>query len=244
MTNRIFASLALAAASFAVPPRLTAQGPNGTDINKAIPIYFGQTITDIGDGATNPIQVYSIALSKGQSVTLLASKLAGGNSGGTWTLSLLRPGVTTVKALQSADVLACRGHYCNDGSNTAQAQTFTYLVSASGLYYAFLQFDSNGMNYSFVTTAQGTPIAVPNPPTAGCLSGRVDYLTYSLQFIAAGLADEVSIGSQRACPSCTVKAPLYPEIVTRLENALRSKVNVEACYDSTGNIFQIKLVTL
>ena len=240
MTNRMLASLLLGVAFNA---QLAAQGPNGTDINKAIPIYFGQTITDIGDGSTNPIQVYSIALSKGQSVTLLASKLAGGNSGGTWTLSLLRPGVTTVKALQSSDVLACRGHYCNDGSNTAQAQTFTYLVSASGLYYAVLQFDSTGMNYSFVTTAQGTPIAVPNPPSAGCLTGRVDYLTYSLQLIATGLADEVSIGSQKACATCTVKAPLYPEIVTRLENALRSKLNVEACYDSTGSIFQIKLVT-
>ena len=37
-------------------------------------------------------------------------------------------------------------------------------------------------------------------------------------------------------------APLYPEIANRLENALRSKLNVEACYDSSGNIFQIKLV--
>jgi hypothetical protein len=88
----------------------------------------------------------------------------------------------------------------------------------------------------------GTPISIPNPPTTGCLTGRVDYITYSLQLIAAGLPDEVSIGGSKACASCTVKPPLYPEISTRLESALKSNVNVEACYDSGGNIFQLKLV--
>ena len=73
-----------------------------------------------------------------------------------------------------------------------------------------LQFRSSGITYSLVVTAQGTPITVPNPQTAGCLSGQVDYITYSLQLIAAGLPDEVSIGGQKACPSCTVKQPLYP----------------------------------
>ncbi len=218
---------------------LLAQGPDGSEINKAIPIYFGQTVTDIGDGSTRPFVVYAITLARGQSVTILASKLAG--TTGDWGLFLLRPGTISAKNA-AADVLVCMGINCSAGSNSATVQTLTYQVSVAGTYYVMPQFRSTGMNYSLVVSATGTPIAVPNPTSAGCLSGRVDSLTYSLQFIAVGLADEVTIGGSRACSSCTVKAPLYPEIVTRLENALRSKVNVEACYDSGGNIFQIKLV--
>ena len=49
-----------------------AQVPDGSDINQAIPIYFGQTINDIVDSQTKPIQVYSITLAKGQSFSALA----------------------------------------------------------------------------------------------------------------------------------------------------------------------------
>ena len=110
------------------------------------------------------------------------------------------------------------------------------------MYYAVIYFTRGSLSYQFSARASGTPIALPNPPTAGCLSGRVDYITYSLQRIASGLPDEVSIGGNRACASCTVKAPGYPEIADRLESAVRNNVNVEACYDSGGNIFQIKII--
>ena len=236
--KKLSIAVAVALASL---PALFAQQPDGSDINKAIPVYFGQTTNDIGDGSTRSVVVYSITLAKGQSITPLASKTPGGNAGGDWGLFLLRPSSVTVKALQSADILGCVGINCSNGNNNAQAQTFNYQVSVAGTYYIMLQFRSSGITYSLVVTAQGTPITVPNPQTAGCLSGQVDYITYSLQLIAAGLPDEVSIGGQKACPSCTVKQPLYPEIADRLERALGNKLNVDACYDSSGNIFQIKL---
>jgi hypothetical protein len=240
--KKMFLGASLLLAMTVVPSRMAAQGPDGSDINKAIPIYFGQLVSDIGDSGTKAVAVYSITLAKGQTVTLLSSKLTGAAGNSNWSLFLLRPSTVSIKNYSNADILDCRGINCSAGSNNAQAQSFTYLVSTAGTYYIMLQFGSSSIPYSLVVAAQGTPIAVPNPPTAGCLTGRVDYITYSLQLIAVGLPDEVSIGGQKACASCTVKAPLYPEIVNRLENALKAKVNAEACYDSAGNIFQIKLV--
>ena len=237
MTNRILASLLLTAA-FAVPSRVAAQGPDGSDINKAIPVYFGQVVTDIGDAGTVPHRVYSITLAKGQQITAAMTIPSGPNKA--IELTLLEP---TRISVAGVGYSGNKGGLATDYGDSRAAAGWTYQVAAPGTYYLLVTFGSTSVNYSLQVKAQGTPIAVPNPPSAGCLTGRVDYLTYSLQLIATGLADEVSIGSQRACPSCTVKAPLYPEIVNRLELALRSKTNVEACYDSTGSIFQIKLVT-
>ncbi len=137
----------------------------------------------------------------------------------------------------------CRGDLAGNLVRPGRAVTFDYQVAAGGDYFVIAcpAFGARGVQYSLQVNAIGTPIAVPNPPTAGCLVDRVDSITYSLQLIGAGLPDEVTIGGQKACSSCTVKAPLYPEISNRLENALRSRINVEACYDASGNIFQIKL---
>lgn len=226
----ISAALLVFALSGARP--LAAQ--NGSDINQAIPIYFGQITTDIIDEQLKEVQVYSIALAQGQRITALASTTIKDPS---WCLSLWSPNTRTIANW------ACNqsGHLAWAGYND-QALTFDYLVPASGKYYVVLRTARASNNFKLQVTAQGTPILSPNPATAGCLSGRVDYLTYSLQLIAAGLADEASIGGQKICANCTVKAPQYPEIVNRLENALRSRLNVEACYDSAGAIFQIKLV--
>ena len=103
-----------------LPIGVFAQGPDGSDINKAIPIYFGQTITDLGDVATKGVLVYSITLAKGQSITALASKLPATTASSTWNLFLLRPSTTSIKSYQGADVLACRGVVCSDGVNNAQ----------------------------------------------------------------------------------------------------------------------------
>lgn len=219
-----------------VPSRMEAQGPDGSDVNKAIPITFGQIVTDILDGKTRGVLVYSINLARGQSITALAKATSGQNL--SWSLFLAGPGY-----LRVGQYPLCSQFLAQGGCQTnSQSQSLTYQVATAGTYYIEMEAQSSGLAFQLQVNAQGTPIAVPNPPTAGCLTGRVDYITYSLQLIAVGLADEVSIGGQKACASCTVKAPLYPEIVNRLESALKAKVNAEACYDSAGNIFQIKLV--
>ena len=237
MTNRILASIMLAAA-LAVPSRLPAQGPDGLDFSSAIPIVFGQVTQDIGDSRLKPRQIYKINLARGQKFNASISTVDGAQV--KFDLYLVAPSVKSLASWGNADTSASDADYSN---NARTSRSITYQVPVAGAYYVAVFFNSTGINYKLQAIAEGTPVAVPNPTSAGCLTGRVDYLTYSLQLIAVGLADEVSIGSQRACPSCTVKAPLYPEIVNRLELALRSKTNVEACYDSTGSIFQIKLVT-
>jgi hypothetical protein len=235
-----FRLLLSTAALFAVfsPIHAIAQVPDGTDINKAIPIYFGQIVSDIGDVKSAPARVYSITLAKGQQISL-ALTIPSSQPSAAMAAGLIEPNrVSVAGCYWGCDPQALVGNYTNSGRNIS----LSYLVPTAGKYYILVYFASTGVNYNLQVTATGTPISVPNPASAGCLTGRVDYITYSLQLIAASLADEVSIGGQKACASCTVKAPLYPEIVTRLENALRSKVNVEACYDSSGSIFQIKLV--
>ena len=216
-------------------PSSFAQGPDGSDINKAIPIYFGQVVTDIGDAGTVPHRVYSITLAKGQQIK--ATMTIPNGPARHIELYLLEP---TRASVAGVGYSGNKGGLALDYGNTTVA-TWTYTVAAAATYFVLVTFGDTSVNYSLQVTAQGTPIVTPNPPQAGCLSGQVDYITYSLQLIAAGIPDEISIGGQKACPSCTVKAPLYPEISERIEKALRYKVNVDACYDSGGNIFQIKL---
>jgi len=217
---------------------LMAQAPDGTDINKAIPIIFGQTVSDIGDGKTAPGRIYSINVAKGQLITAILT-VPNGQPSASMEMGLLPPTVKTLNGcFWGCNKPSIQGDYVNPGRTV----TWNYQVAAAGTYYVEVGFASTGVNYNLQVTATGTPLAVPNPPTAGCLNGRVDYMTYSLQLIGVGLADEVSIGGLKACATCTVKQPQYTEVVSRLENAMRSKLNVEACYDSTGNIFQVKLI--
>lgn len=218
--------------SFALPATSFAQTPDGTDINKAIPIYFGQIVTDFVDVSVGPAAlVYSIVLAKGQKISVTGSISPARRYG----VCLLAPATITIKPEPAC--LASSGT-----SIPIVGTSFTYEVATAGTYYLRIgTLDPSG-KFELQIRAQGTPIVVPNPPTAGCLSGPINYITYSLQLIAAGLPDEVSIGGAKACASCTVKAPAYPEIANRLEYALKARVNVEACYDASGNIFQIKLV--
>lgn len=209
------------------------QGPDGSDVNKAIPIYFDQVIDDILDGSTGLGElVYKITLARGQQfdMSLTAPSPKG------YGLCLHAPGTITIK---NTNCLAYSG---TGGSGTFNALSLSYTVATAGTYYVSAYSADPSSKFQLRVTAKGTPLGVPNPTTAGCLNGRVDSILYSLQLIAAGLPDEVTIGGQRACASCTVKPPLYPEIASRLENALRSGVNVEACYDSAGSIFQLKLL--
>lgn len=217
--------------------RLSAQ--DGSDVNQAIPIYFGQEISDTVDEQLKPLQVYSITLAQGQTLSVTASV----PTARPWCVAIFAPTTRTLADLRRT---TCTGlaPLATSGAKSANNSSlaFDYQVPIAGKYYIAVAAGAPSLNYKLQVTAHGTPIGVPNPPSAGCLNGRVDSITWSLQLIAAGLADEAVIGGARICTSCTVKQPLYPEIVNRLENALRSKVNVEACYDAGGNIFQIKLV--
>ena len=221
------------AAALMVALSVGVSGQDGKDISSAIPIYFDQVVTDIGDAQASPVMVYKITAARGQKFTAAATTP---NGGGGWQIRLAGPSARNVNALTKADIVADPGYNSSGGIRA------DYLVPVAGVYYVILNFEGRGINYSLQVTAEGTPIAVPNPASAGCLTGRVDSMLYSLQRIAAGLPDEVTIGGQRACATCTVKSPLYPEISNRLEAALRSGINVEACYDSAGSIFQLKML--
>ena len=217
-----------------------AQGQDtaGNNINTAVPIYFGQNVTDIIDSATKPWMVYSLTLDRGQTISVTGSITVDPN----WNICLLSPSATTVSNMA--------GRNCaNDHPNTLKASgyrfrglSFEYQVAAAGKYYLMVQTFTPTTAFEMQVKAVGTPLLTALPASAGCLSGKVDSILYSLQLIAAGLPDEVTIGGQRACRGCTVKPPLYTEIANRLESALRSGVSVEACYDSAGSIFQLKLL--
>jgi hypothetical protein len=230
--SHVTATLFLTAA-LAIPAHLAAQTPNGSDINQAIPIYFGQIVNDIGDSNTIKSKVYAITLAKGQqvSVTLTAP-------GKALTLTLHPP---TSLTLVGCNYGCATGAVANSG-NVNSAAAFTYNVATAGKYYVKASFGDTGTNYSLQVNAVGTPIVTPLPASVGCLTGPVDYLTYSLQLISAGLPDTASIGGTQLCATCTVKPPAYPEIVAKMETSMGLGASVSACYDSTGNIFQIKLI--
>ncbi len=80
------------------------------------------------------------------------------------------------------------------------------------------------------------------PPITGCLTGPVDYLTYSVSLLSYNRPDEVSIGGTKLCDACTVKSPLYPEFTARMERSMGQRKNVQACYDAKGNVVEVKLL--
>jgi uncharacterized protein (TIGR03437 family) len=95
---------------------------------------------------------------------------------------------------------------------------------------------------SAIPVAAGTPASgQPNPGAAGCITGQVDYITWSLQWLYLDLPDELSIAGTKLCPSCAVKAPAYPEMMGTLETALSARKSAQACYDTNGSIFQVKV---
>lgn len=215
-----------------------SQAQDGSDINQAVPIYFGQTVNDTIDATTKQIQVYSITLARGQSFSATAKTNNGVRA--VWCLGLLASTFKTISGFSCGDgrYLATNGA----SGTTAAALTWNYQVAAAGVYYVVLHAVGTGINYSLQVTADGTPIGVPNPTSAGCVNGQIDSMTYSLQLIAAGLPDEVSIGGTRLCATCTVKPPAYPQLVNKMEAAMSLNVGVSACYDAAGNIFQLKLL--
>ena len=228
---------ALMMAFVVFPMRSFGQTPTGTDINQAIPIYFGQVINDIIDSNTRPVQVYSIALAKGQQFTATVKTASGGAVA--WNFLLYGPTATTIQGTCGSSLIAASGGCYN---YNASSLGFTYLVATAGTYYLDVSAGAVGISYQLQVNAVGTPIVTPNPAQAGCLTGQIDYITYSLQLIAAGLPDTVSIGGTQTCATCSVKPPAYPALVTKMERAMSLNVSVSACYDATGNIFQLKLI--
>jgi hypothetical protein len=226
----------------ALAPTAFAQTPDGTDIAHAIPLILGQTISDVGDVGVAPARVYSIGLAKGQQFT--AALTATGGSNLNWNLDLLAPTAKSVYSLGGSDVLFnyARGSAGIVGYDTNNSMpSITYQVAASATYYILVSSNSAGISFNLNVTATGAPLGLPNPPSAGCLTGTVDYITYSAQLIGYNLPDEVSIGGTKACASCNVKAPQYPALASRLDLALAYNVSVKACYDAGGNIFQLTL---
>ena len=116
-------------------------------------------------------------------------------------------------------------------------------VPAAGTYYIGIRAENRdtGITYELQATAEGTPLLTALPTQAGCVFGQVDSITYSLRLIAMNLPDEVNIGGTRLCSACTVKPPLYSQMVDKMETALKSGVNIEACHDAQGQIFLVKL---
>jgi len=218
------------------------QGPDGNDISTAIPIYFGQVVTDIGDASLSPNKVYKITLGRGQRFTAIATRV--GAERDTWNLVLLRPAARTVRGLANADVLThtYQNDCCWDRNYDRASHTLEYQVPASGDYYLWAHFGTAGVNYKLELKADGIPLDTPLPAEAGCMTGQVDYLNFSLKFISLNLPDDLSIGGVKACPTCTVKPPLYSAIVEKLESALKANVNVEACHDAQGNIIRVKML--
>jgi hypothetical protein len=209
-----------------------AQMPDGSDINQAIPIYFGQVAAGIGDSVTQPHVVYAISLAKGQQMTFAANR----TTAGSWQLYVLRPSVATVASAKAADVIA------NSGTSPSEGKSLDYLVPAAGTYYVVLAFSNTGIGYELTLKSQGPIITLPNPISVGCFLGQVDYITYSAQLVAMELPDEISIGGAVACLTCTVKPPAYFQLTNRIESAMKAQLPVQACYDSNNIIFQVKLM--
>src|SRR5260370_20265765 len=100
-TKMIFAAASLLAAL--LPTGAFAQ--DGSDINKAIPIVFGQTISDIGDSSLVPNKVYKISLAKGQQFNVVADA----KSNPYLYLAVLSPSALSLSSLKNSEIVAQAG---------------------------------------------------------------------------------------------------------------------------------------
>jgi hypothetical protein len=233
---RLRLTVALLAASAAVFGQ--SGQPDGNDIPTAIPIYFGQEISDIADSSLAPSRIYKISLGRGQRLRILVTPSSGSPQ---WDVQILRPQTASVKTLTNADLLACRQSSCVSGARYASI-SLDYQVPVAGDYFIRVFAGQPGIDYKLRVTAEGIPLDVPLPAVAECLTGPVDHITFSLRLISMNLPDSLSIGGVEACATCPVKPPLYSAIVEKLESALRSGVHVEACADAQGNMIRVKMM--
>ena len=134
------------------------------------------------------------------------------------------------------------------------AQVLYAGLIGSGLYQVNVTVPGSASGDTSVTLTTGgqtatTTVAVESssapsvplnaPALVGCVSGQVDSISYLSSRLSFGQAEEVSIGGTLLCATCTVKPPIYPEFAIRLENALRRGKKVQACYDGSGQIYQL-----
>jgi len=101
---------------------------------------------------------------------------------------------------------------------------------------------SSGQDYVPIQAPPGPVGGQTAPPITNCLTGQVDYITYSVSRLSYNLPDEVSIGGTRLCATCSVKTPLYSDFTARMEKSMGQKKNVQACYDNQGNVVEVRLV--
>jgi hypothetical protein len=214
-----------------------AQLPSGSDINSAIPIYYQQVVNDLGDVNTAPLRVYSITVSKNQQI---AAALSNANTApaAKLQLSIWAPTTTTLAGCNysCSDAAALQSTFTGGGHGIA----LNFTASVSGVYYILVAFGSQSVNYTLEVTTPTLPASSPNC-SGGNLAGQVDYVTYSLTLIGAGLPDSASVGGTQLCATCTIKAPGYPQIAEKMESAMGLNVPVSLCYDGSGNINQITL---
>jgi hypothetical protein len=216
--------------------RAKAQLPSGTNENTAIPIYFQEMYNDMIDVKSAPLRVFSITLSKGQQISATMS-LAPTAPAVNLEIQLWSPGQT---GLGNCSYNGCSGALAGGiVGSTRSVSIQNYTASVSGVFYITVATFGESVNYTLEVT---TPTPPPPPScSGGNLSGQVDYITYSLNLIAAELPDSASIGGTQLCSTCSVKAPQYPQIAEKMETAMGLNVPVSVCYDGSGNILQITL---
>lgn len=235
-------SFCLVAAAFLLEGQALAQLPSGSDITTAIPIYFNEMTQNMGDVTTAPLFVYSITLSKGQQITGTLS-IAASAPDAEFEFGIYPPTVGTLANCRYSGSMCANSPTAlaaNWTGNGGRATSFTYTASASGVYYIPVVLGSHSVTYTLEVTTTTLPSSSPNC-SGGTLTGQVDYITYSLTLIAAGLPDSASVGGTQLCASCTIKAPAYPQIAEKMESAMSLNVPVALCYDGSGNINQITL---
>ena len=230
-------ALALIALTVGAGRRANAQLPSGTNENTAIPIYFQEMYNDMIDVKTAPLRVFSITLSKAQQVSATMS-LAPTAPAVNLELQLWGPGQTN---LGNCSYQGCSGALAGGVvGGTRSASIMNYTASVSGVFYLTVATNGESVNYTLEVNTPTLPTSSPNC-SGGTLTGQVDYLTYSLTLIAAGLPDSASVGGTQLCATCAVKAPAYPQIAQKMETAMGLNVPVSLCYDGSGNINQIML---
>ena len=120
---------------------------------------------------------------------------------------------------------------------------------ASGDYPLIITVNGKGSRPALVSVAGsgtiggngGNGIPPGLPAGAKCVSGTVDYITFSLESKASGQADEVSIGGNRLCAKCDLKPPIYGNFADKMEAARIDGLSVDACYDGFGTLTYLRM---
>jgi hypothetical protein len=228
--------------------------PRGAEIRH--PIYWAlekdPSVEAIGDNSSRPAIVYIVRLEAGEQLVATMTTTFDANWGpepftlnlfDDKTTSLMGSGTTWLVRVPAKPFTAESAK-----SPSAFIASFTFASPVSADYYIVPAFKSAGV---FFTLKSKTDTVIHTPSPTTCVVGPVSTLSYTSSG-EDSLISDITVGeaakagkpygkNRRFClkQACAIRPPTSLVLTYKLQEALRAKKEVKACWDSSSTIVNV-----